>query len=409
MREDFNYITSRGLPGGPNQEITYVTGVFSVEGYRNDSPDKTNPVNFIPSGNISMKDVDFPIMGTDNLGNSQMMMPENEYQFPGDIVMEVPMAQNGNKEWIKNWIETRNATGQFEDQLGNGQMEKGFKSLDDVKKVSREEMVETGNDDASYWQIGAPNGMYVPSDNIYFSDPGFFSGNKEEDTDIHEQSHVFDIGTSGLPGKDMKESIPETNIHKAIKNIPVKGGYKTEEYLPPAEIYAELMKFRKKNNIDPNKIFTKDDLLELRKKLKEESEYGLFKFDDIYEDEEILRLMNEVATIDTPQENNIRYAEYGGSLPKAQDGGCASCTESMRQREGSYNKGREYILDPRFKQQGGSTTNPYTIYINYINGLDDSETAKNIFDKLNRMHYKDAKEQGMGVANYIATNVISAS
>ena len=42
-----------------------------------------------------MKDVDFPIMGTDNLGNSQMMMPENEYQFPGDIVMEVPMAQTG--------------------------------------------------------------------------------------------------------------------------------------------------------------------------------------------------------------------------------------------------------------------------------------------------------------------------
>ena len=47
--------------------------------------------------------------------------------------------------------------------------------------------------------------------------------------------------------------------------------------------------------------------------------------------------------------------------------------------------------------------------MNYINGIDDSETAKNIFDKLNRMHYKDAKEQGMGVANYIATNVISAS
>ena len=36
-----------------------------------------------------MKDVEFPIMGTDNLGNSQMMFPENEYQFPGDMVMEV--------------------------------------------------------------------------------------------------------------------------------------------------------------------------------------------------------------------------------------------------------------------------------------------------------------------------------
>ena len=60
-------------------------------------------------------------------------------------------------------------------------------------------------------------------------------------------------------------------------------------------------------------------------------------------------------------------------------------------------------------KEGGSTTNPYTIYMNYINGLDDSETAKNIFDKLNRMHYKDAKERGMGVANYIATNVIANS
>ena len=417
MTKDFNYITSRGLPGGPNQEITYVTGVFSVEGYRYDSPDKNNSVNLIESGNISMSENDGsplkkgPLHGIDNLGNKQIMMPGMNYQFPGDQVFEMPMAQIGveTKEWIKNWIETRKATGKFEGQLGNGQMEKGFKSLDNVKKVSREEMVEAGNDDASFWQFNAPNGMYVPSDNIYFSDPGFFSGNKEEDTDIHEQSHVFDIGTSGLPGKDMKESIPETNIHKAIKNIPVKGGYETEDYLPPAEIYAELMKFRKKNNIDPNKIYTEDDLLELRKKLKEENDYGLFKLDDIYEDKEILRLMNEVATIDTPQENNIRYAEYGGSLPKAQDGGCASCTESMRQREGSYNKGREYILDPRFKQQGGSTTDPYTIYMNYINGLDDSETAKNIFDKLNRMHYKDAKEQGMGVANYIATNVISAS
>ena len=60
-------------------------------------------------------------------------------------------------------------------------------------------------------------------------------------------------------------------------------------------------------------------------------------------------------------------------------------------------------------QEGGSTTNPYTIYMNYINGIDNSEVAKNIFDKLNRMHYNDAKERGMGVANYIATNVIADS
>ena len=86
---------SIGLPGGPNEFLKDISQYISVDGYRNDSPDKSNPVNFIPSGNISMKDVDFPIMGTDNLGNSQMMMPENEYQFPGDMVMETPMAQTG--------------------------------------------------------------------------------------------------------------------------------------------------------------------------------------------------------------------------------------------------------------------------------------------------------------------------
>lgn len=85
----------RGLPGGPNEMFTYVTGVFSTEGYKKDSPDINNPFNIIPSGNISMKDVDFPVMGIDNLGNKQMMTPGGEYQFPGDMVFELPMAQFG--------------------------------------------------------------------------------------------------------------------------------------------------------------------------------------------------------------------------------------------------------------------------------------------------------------------------
>jgi LysM repeat protein len=86
---------SIGLPGGPNEFLQDITQYISVDGYRNDSPDKTNPVNLIPSGDISMKNVDFPILGTDNLGNSQMMFPEDEWQFPGDMVMEIPMAQYG--------------------------------------------------------------------------------------------------------------------------------------------------------------------------------------------------------------------------------------------------------------------------------------------------------------------------
>jgi len=86
---------SIGLPGGPNQYLQDITQYISVDGYKRTSPDKTNPVNIIESGSITMEDVDFPVMGTDNLGNSQMMMPGNNYQFPGDSVLEVPMAQTG--------------------------------------------------------------------------------------------------------------------------------------------------------------------------------------------------------------------------------------------------------------------------------------------------------------------------
>lgn len=85
----------KGLPGGPNEMFTYVTGVFSTEGYKNGSPDIDNPFNIIPSGKISMKDVDFPVIGIDNLGNKQMMTPGGEYEFPGDMVFELPMAQLG--------------------------------------------------------------------------------------------------------------------------------------------------------------------------------------------------------------------------------------------------------------------------------------------------------------------------
>ena len=95
MKKKFEHKESRGLPGGPNEMFTYVTGVFSIEGYKRNSPDVNNPFNIIPSGNITMEGVDFPVIGTDNLGNTKVMQPGGEYEFPGDMVFEVPMAQTG--------------------------------------------------------------------------------------------------------------------------------------------------------------------------------------------------------------------------------------------------------------------------------------------------------------------------
>ena len=86
---------SIGLRGGPNEYITDISEFVSIEGYKRNSPDVNNPFNLIDSGSITMEGVDFPVMGTDNLGNSQMMTPGNNYQFPGDQVFEIPMAKRG--------------------------------------------------------------------------------------------------------------------------------------------------------------------------------------------------------------------------------------------------------------------------------------------------------------------------
>jgi hypothetical protein len=42
----------------------------------------------IPSGDITMKGVNFPVKGVDNLGNTKIMKPGKDYKFPGTIVKE---------------------------------------------------------------------------------------------------------------------------------------------------------------------------------------------------------------------------------------------------------------------------------------------------------------------------------
>ncbi len=53
------------------------------------------------NGSITMKGVPYPVLGIDDLGNQQMMMPGMDYQFPGNSVYEIPMAKNGGTKKVK--------------------------------------------------------------------------------------------------------------------------------------------------------------------------------------------------------------------------------------------------------------------------------------------------------------------
>jgi len=61
---------------------------FSTHGYKKNSPDVDKAVNIIPSGDITMKGVEFKVRGEDNLGNVKIMEPGKDYKFPGTIVTE---------------------------------------------------------------------------------------------------------------------------------------------------------------------------------------------------------------------------------------------------------------------------------------------------------------------------------
>jgi len=67
---------------------------LSITGYKRNSPDKDRPYNVIPSGEITMKNVDFPVLGIDNKGNSKVMKPGKNYGYPGNTVLEIPMKKS---------------------------------------------------------------------------------------------------------------------------------------------------------------------------------------------------------------------------------------------------------------------------------------------------------------------------
>jgi len=500
MKKKSNKRKSIGLPGGPNEYITHISQVFSIDGYRSDSQDVNNPYNIIPSGDITMKGVDFPVRGYGNNGVVQDMIPgvENYNYGNADYVVEMPMAQDGKeveeksfwglvKEMAKvpganisnllgvmgipaNLIAeaTESLTGRGDGKFNfmdampsfatpgsddelftftnqNGTPVKNVAGLEDadgnplVENPVGEFITNLATDPSTYVGAGVAKNLINK-----VTQGGLKKVTKNIAKEVVENTVKVadDVKPSWSRGVTNYGGSPE-GIQDALRSMKSQGkhldeiGFNVNDVIAPNVINHGNKFGRQIAEVAlPNgqsQLFYKSSGLAGKKGAgKTGTTEGLWQpygghastgaidnwfikdagYENFYDSNSFKAIANKLDEIESGWDMSKQILKsklkYGG-IPKAQDGGCASCTESMRQREGSYNKGRENILDPRFKQQGGSTTNPYTIYMNYINGLDDSETAKNIFDKLNRMHYKDAKEQGMGVANYIATNVISAS
>lgn len=148
--------------------------------------------------------------------------------------------------------------------------------------------------------IRSVNGLNIPDyrQTIYVLDP--FTGIKKE-TLIHERSH----------------NIPWFVKRKIKDNLFLNDGIDHDSYFDnPKEIYSRLNEFRFKNNLNPNKIYTEDDIKAFR-------ESGALKqfYLDRYDDATIDYLLNNVASNNTVNNlpKNANYAKDGGEVEKMFD------------------------------------------------------------------------------------------
>jgi hypothetical protein len=58
----------------------------------------------IPSNQITMQGVDYPVLGISDTGDTQMMYPNQDYTYDGESVTEYPMMQGGGKVSLRSLI-----------------------------------------------------------------------------------------------------------------------------------------------------------------------------------------------------------------------------------------------------------------------------------------------------------------
>ena len=64
----------------------------STKGYLHNSPDVNNEQNIIEGNQITMKGVEFKVLGMDDRGYTKIMYPGYDYIFPGaKYVIEKPL------------------------------------------------------------------------------------------------------------------------------------------------------------------------------------------------------------------------------------------------------------------------------------------------------------------------------
>ena len=269
-----------------------------------------------------------------------------DVKFHGNINKK-PLGGNlptNQNDFLDTWNASRLATGRYNNQLGDGRLERQAESRNTAREFhspigfamnygKRAAIRTPSMSDTDYRKEIARNAQsmklrlntpetgqgviggayHAPTHSSYVNQEEF---TKDPTVRTHENAHASRA----------------TEQEQAISDI--LGSSSSSTYLRrPTEVYSRLMQFRQANNLDPNTVYDKDSFRELRKTA---TDYNLI---NTFKEDEVIDLLNNVAMRNDPNQlnlNNINlntvpvYAAKYGTKRKSKMGKVISINGNVR-------------------------------------------------------------------------------
>ena len=318
----------------------------------------TNPgkITKINSNNITMKGVDFPVLGISDTGDKKMMQPGKDYKFDGNSVTEFPMAQTGLKtkaatpsfpyinrvpdtspqvDFLKDW--TNSTRGQ---ELLSNSFDGDEKDIEKLtyKRINNLDNVDFSIDDHASDFLGRYNrnrhDIKLNSSLLDTSEPKLI-GNQDKDVVLHELSHAQDFSPGAefnritipfsdqkLINKYRKRTIKDTKKLDAPRNVRRDIKDRVNYIGDPTETRARLNSIRYFYETSPigkeegmPSIFDSEVTSDMLEVMKDNAQFR--ELQEVYDDEEILELLNTVSdNSKSSGPSNMAYAQEGAGVNK---------------------------------------------------------------------------------------------
>lgn len=264
-----------------------------------------------------------------------------------DVTNKKPLGGNlptNQNDFLDTWNASRLATGRYNNQLGDGRLERQAESRNTAREFhspigfamnygKRAAIRTPSMSDTDYRKEIARNAQsmklrlntpetgqgviggayHAPTHSSYINQEEFA---KDATVRTHENAHASRAAEQ----------------EQVISDI--LGSSSSSDYLRrPTEVYSRLMQFRQANNLDPNTVYNKDSFRELRKTA---TDYNLI---NTFKEDEVIDLLNNVAMSNDPNQlnlNNINlntvpvYAAKYGTKRKSKMGKVISINGNVR-------------------------------------------------------------------------------